>query len=514
MTKSFDIGGVPVGEGHPVFIVAELSANHAGNRDVALRTIEMAAKLGANAIKIQTYTPDTLTLKSDAAPFVVKTKNEWAGRTLHDLYAEAMTPWEWHGELKACAEANGIPLFSTPFDPSAVEFLEHLGVPAHKIASFELVDLPLIENVARRGKPMILSTGMATLGDIEAAVATCRGAGNERLALLRCVSSYPAKPDAMNLQSFEVLRGFGTVLGLSDHTRDHTVAIASVALGAKIIEKHVILDRSIGGPDAFFSLEPSELGALIKAVREAEKALGAPRFGASADEQASLAFRRSLFVARDVAEGATLTADDVRSVRPANGLAVEHLPVVLGRVATRALGMGTPLAWEMVGSLATRPRVELAAATSTDAALLLTWRNDAETRAQSVSSAPVALAEHTEWLARSLTSDARALWVAREDGIPVGTVRVDRDKGRTWEVSITVAPEARGRRIGTAMLVALDGCARALGVRTLTARVRPSNVASVAAFKAAGYYAFVERVVDGATYAFCERRIAPFRDDA
>ncbi|CAN5925699.1 hypothetical protein BH11MYX4_BH11MYX4_36990 [soil metagenome] len=510
MATEFDIGGVRVGHGHPVFIIAELSANHGGKLDVALKTIETAAKLGANAIKIQTYTPDTLTLKSSAAHFVVKTSNEWAGRTLHDLYAEAMTPWEWHAELKACAEACGIPLFSTPFDPTAVEFLEQLNVPAHKIASFELVDLTLVEHVARRGKPMILSTGMASLGEIEAAVAVCRAVGNDRLALLRCVSAYPARPEAMNLQSFEVLKGFGTIVGLSDHTRDNTVAIASVALGAKIIEKHFILDRKMGGPDAFFSLEPDDLEGLVKEVRAAEAALGPPRFGVSQEEAASVAFRRSLFVARDVAAGAVLTADDVRSVRPAYGLAVEHLPGILGRTATRALTMGMPLAWDMVGAQPECPPLELRPATNDDAPSLLDWRNDAGTRRASISQAGVTEAEHRAWLTKTLASTERELYVAWQGDRRVGTARLDRD-GATWEVSITVAPEERGKKLASALLADVEKRAREQGVRILTARIRADNAPSVAAFKRAGYYAFLERTVDGDAWLFCERRIVPFR---
>ena len=509
MTQEFEIAGVWVGRGHPVFIIAELSANHGGKLDVALRTIETAAKLGANAIKIQTYTPDTLTLKSGAEHFVVKTKNEWAGRTLHDLYAEAMTPWEWHAELKACAEACGIPLFSTPFDPTAVEFLEQLNVPAHKIASFELVDLALVEHVARRGKPMILSTGMASLGEIEAAVATCRAVGNDRLALLRCVSAYPARPEAMNLQSFEVLKGFGTIIGLSDHTKDSTVAIASVALGAKIIEKHFILDRTMGGPDAFFSLEPDDLAALVKSVRAAEAALGAPRFGVSSDEAASAAFRRSLFVARDVPAGAVLTADDVRSVRPAHGLPALHLPEVLGRTATRALAMGTPLAWDMVGAAPELPAVELRPATTDDGPSLLSWRNDAATRRASGSQAEVTASEHRAWLAESLARGGRALFVAFQDTTRVGTTRLDRD-GATWEVAITVAPEARGKGLANALLAAVEKVARERGATILVARIRATNAPSLKAFKRAGYYAFVERAVDGDAWLICERRIAPF----
>jgi pseudaminic acid synthase len=254
---TFEIEGRAVGDGAPTLIVAELSANHGGSLERAIKTIEAAAEAGVDAIKIQTYTPDTLTLDVKSPEFVVKTKNDWAGRTLHDLYAEAMTPWEWHAALKEAAVRAGLIFFSTPFDPTAVALLEELRVPCYKIASFELVDLPLIEHTARMGKPMILSTGMASFDEIEAAVRACRSAGNDRIALLRCVSSYPAKPDAMHLPSIEKLKSFGVVVGLSDHTRDSTVAIASVALGARIVEKHFTLDRSAGGPDSFFSLEPS-----------------------------------------------------------------------------------------------------------------------------------------------------------------------------------------------------------------------------------------------------------------
>ena len=505
--SSFQIGDVGVGGDHPVFIIAELSANHAGNRDVALKTIERAAKLGANAIKIQTYTPDTLTLKSNAPHFIVRTSNEWNGRTLHDLYAEAMTPWEWHAELKACAESCGIPLFSTPFDPSAVELLEALDVQAYKIASFEIVDLPLVANVARRHKPVILSTGMASLGEIEAAVATCRSVGNDRLALLRCVSSYPAKPEAMNLQSFIALRSFGAVVGLSDHTRDNTVAIASVALGAKLIEKHFILDRSVGGPDAFFSLEPDELASLIKTVRDTERAMGKPRFGISSDEKASAAFRRSLFVAKDVKAGATLTSQIVRSVRPSHGLSPEHLPRVLGSVAARDLTAGEPLSWDMVGPKAAHPLVALRPATSSDSDLLFAWRNDEETRRASANTEIVTRHDHDAWLSKSLDSKDRALFMATRDGESVGTARMDREAphAEVWEVSITIAPSARGSRLAAPLLIALSAEARARGATLLIARLRPENAKSRAAFEAAGYYGFVERRESHATYVFCER---------
>jgi GNAT superfamily N-acetyltransferase len=506
--KSFKIGHLDVGQDAPVFVIAELSANHGQRKDIALATIEAAARAGANAIKLQTYTPDTLTLASSAPHFVVKTNNVWAGRTLHDLYREAMTPWEWHAELKECAESLGLLLFSTPFDPTAVEFLEGLDVPAHKVASFELNDLPLVERMARTGKPLIMSTGMASLGDIEAAIAVCRGAGNEQIALLRCVSCYPAKPESMGLSSFGVLAGFGTVVGLSDHTRDATVAIASVALGAKLIEKHFIVDRSVGGPDSFFSLEPSEFRAMVGAVRDAEKALGKPRFGPSPDELASTAFRRSLFVARDVPAGSVLTCDDVRSVRPSAGLSPRYMPAILGRVATVALTAATPLAWDMVGA-APAPRVTLRAANGDDSERLLGWRNDPETRAMSLTNEVIGLDQHAAWLDRSLLSEARRLTIAEAAGAPVGTVRLDRHSHGEWEVSLTVAPEARGQGYAPDLLRAAEALARGVGAVRLVAVIKAENEASVRAFKRAGYYGFAALAKSPGVLA-CERRIVDY----
>jgi N-acetylneuraminate synthase len=507
--RTFKIGKHEIGGAAPTFLVAELSANHGQKKDVALRTIEAAAKAGAHAIKLQTYTPDTMTLKSDRADFVVKTKNVWAGRTLHDLYAEAMTPWEWHAELKAAAEALDLVCFSTPFDPTSTNFLETLGVAVHKVASFELTDLVLVEHIARTGKPMILSTGMATLGEIEAALRVCRDAGNENLALLRCVSSYPARPEGMDLHSFEVLRNLDVVVGLSDHTRDHTVAIASVALGAKIIEKHFILDRSVGGPDAFFSLEPDEFAAMARVVRDTEVALGKPRFGPAADEMASTAFRRSLYVAKDVNAGEILTCESVRCVRPAFGLPARHLPEVLGRVAARPLEAGAPLKWSDVGT-SPKPRVSLRRATREDSAELLRWRNDATTRKMSVSEAEVTPAEHAAWLERTLASTTCSLFVIMAEDGPVGTARLDAGPHQGAEVSITMAPEARGRKLSTSALVALEEHARSAGLVRLTARIRVDNEPSLRAFRTAGYYAFAEEALDGHRFTTCVRRTARF----
>jgi pseudaminic acid synthase len=509
--RSFKIGSREIGGDAPVFIIAELSANHGHDKAIALRTIDAAADAGVDAIKLQTYTPDTLTLKSDAPPFVVKSKNEWAGRTLHDLYAEAMTPWEWHADLIAHARSRGLECFSTPFDATAVAFLETLGVPCHKVASFELNDLALVETIARTGKPMILSTGMASLSEIKDAIAVCHEAGNHDLAVLRCVSCYPAKPESMDLRSYDTLRGLDVVLGLSDHTRDNTVAIASVALGAKVIEKHFILDRSIGGPDAFFSLDPTELKSLVDAVRMTTAALGRTRFGPSEDEVASTAFRRSLFVSAPVKRGETFTAANVRSVRPSHGMDPRRIDEVLGRTATRDIVAATPLGEDMIGPVRDVAAVTLRPALQADAALLRAWRNDPQTRAMSIHEGEVGAAEHEAWLARSLASSERWLFIAERDGRPVGTVRLDADGPASVEVSLTVAPAERGNGYALALLRAAEDEARRLGAVRITAVLRPDNVASRRAFEAAGYRGFVEhRAQTGVALIKCERRIVPY----
>jgi len=301
-------------------------------------------------VKLQTYTPDTLTIVSDKPFFRIGAGTAWAGRTLHDLYSEAATPWEWHEPLQRAARDLRLDLFSSPFDDSAVDFLERLDMPAYKIASFELVDHALIRRAARTEKPLILSTGMATEAEIDEAVTAAREGGARSLALLKCVSAYPSPPEHMNLRTIPHLAGrFGVPVGLSDHTLEPAVPVAAVALGACIIEKHRTLDRRAGGPDAGFSLEPAEFRAMVRSVRVAERALGTVRYGTTAAETASTVFRRSLFVVRDVEAGTILTAADVRAIRPGYGLPPKHLAEVLGRPAARDLERGTPLDWADVG---------------------------------------------------------------------------------------------------------------------------------------------------------------------
>jgi N-acetylneuraminate synthase len=344
-----EIAGRRIGPGAPVYVVAELSGNHGHRLDRALALVDAAADAGADAVKLQTYTADTLTLDCDRPEFRVQGGTPWDGSTLHQLYQQACTPWEWHPELMARARERGLHCFSSPFDPTAVAFLEELEVPAYKIASFELVDLPLIRKAAATGKPLILSTGMATLEEIREAVDAAREAGARALALLACSSAYPSPPDAIHLRRIPHLaETFGVVSGLSDHTLGIAVPVAAVALGACIIEKHLCLDRGEPGPDSAFSLEPDEFRQMVEQVRVAEQALGTPRYGGGPAEAASRAFRRSLFVVADVRAGERFTPENVRSIRPAHGLHPRHLEEVLGRRARCDIERGTPLRWELV----------------------------------------------------------------------------------------------------------------------------------------------------------------------
>ena len=339
------IAGREISHQYPPYMIAELSANHNGNLDAALRLIAIAKESGADAVKIQTYRPDTITLDSNRPDFLIS-GGLWDGRRLYDLYEEAHTPWEWHKTLFDAARAQGITMFSAPFDPTAVDLLEDLGAPAYKIASFEAVDLPLIRYVARTGKPMIISTGMADAEEIAEAIDAAREGGCRELAILHCVSGYPAPATDYNLRTIpDMIERFGVITGLSDHTLDNTTAIASVALGARIIEKHFTLDRNGGGPDDSFSLEPEELAALCLGARVAWDALGAIDYGRKSSEVGNVIFRRSLYVTQDIAKGQKISVENIRSVRPGYGLAPKHYEAVLGRIAARDLVFGEPLLW-------------------------------------------------------------------------------------------------------------------------------------------------------------------------
>lgn len=349
MASEFAIAGRKIGPGHPPYIVAEMSGNHNGDLARALRLIDAAKAADADAVKLQTYTADTITIDHDGPDFTIE-GGLWNGRTLHELYREAHTPWEWHEALFDHARNIGLAIFSAPFDPTAVDLLERLDAPAYKIASFELIDLPLIQKVAATGKPLILSTGTATLSEIEEAVAAARQTGLRDIAVLHCVSGYPTPPAEANVRTVpDLARRFGLVTGLSDHTMGTAVAVASVALGAAIVEKHFTLSRADGGPDAAFSLEPAELKALVEDCRAAHAALGQAGYELKASESGNLIFRRSLYAVADIAAGETLTESNVRSIRPGHGLPPKHLPQVLGRRARTAIRRGTPLSWPLIG---------------------------------------------------------------------------------------------------------------------------------------------------------------------
>ena len=349
MNYQMEIQGRPIGQGFPTYILAEMSANHNQNFDEAVKIIEAAKDAGADGVKLQTYTPDTMTIDCDNDYFQIGKGTIWEGRNLCDLYREAFTPWEWQPKLKEIADQQGIDLFSTPFDPTAVYFLEEMNVPAYKIASFEIVDMPLIRRIAQTGKPIILSTGMATLAEIDEAVTTIRDAGNNQLALLKCTSAYPARPEDMNLLTIPHLtQAFDVPVGLSDHTLDIVVPVAAVALGACIVEKHFTLSRAKPGPDSAFSLEPPEFRAMVDSVRTTEKALGRVCYGASENEMKSRVFRRSLFVVQDMKADEMFTAQNVRSIRPGHGLHTRYLDVVLGKKARIDIDRGTPLSWDII----------------------------------------------------------------------------------------------------------------------------------------------------------------------
>ncbi len=338
-----------IGPGHPVYIIAELSANHGQDFDCAVEMIHQAHRAGADAVKLQTYTADTLTIDSDQPYFQIQHDTAWDGQSLYELYQQAYTPWEWQGELKRIANQLGLDLFSSPFDESSVNFLETLDIPAYKIASFELVDIPLLKIVGRQRRPVIMSTGMSTIDEIELAVETLYDAGAPDVALLKCTSAYPAPPETMNLRTIPDLAfRFQLPVGLSDHTLTNESAIVAVSLGASIVEKHFTLSRADGGPDSGFSLEPDEFKQLVVGIRAAEAAIGIIHYGPTISDAKNVDFRRSLFVVQDVKEGEPFTSDNVRSIRPGQGMAPKHLEDILDKTATEPILRGTPLSWKHV----------------------------------------------------------------------------------------------------------------------------------------------------------------------
>lgn len=349
MNREIVIGNKKIGEESPVFVIAEMSANHGMDFDRAVAIMQAAKDAGADAIKIQTYTPDTITLNCDDPCFQITQGTIWDGTTLHKLYETAYTPWEWQPKLKRIAEEMGLIFFSSPFDLTSVDFLADMNVPAYKVASFEINDIPFIRKIAGKGKPIIMSTGIAYLSDIELALQTCREEGNENVILLKCSSAYPAPYEDINLRTIPSMKEtFNCVVGLSDHTLGTAVAQAGVAVGAKVIEKHLTLRRSDGGPDAAFSMEPQEFKEMVDNIRIIEKALGKVTYDLTPKQKASRDHARSLFVAKDMKAGDIFTPENLRSVRPSCGLHTKYYEEILGRRIRKDAKLGTPMSWELV----------------------------------------------------------------------------------------------------------------------------------------------------------------------
>jgi pseudaminic acid synthase len=348
MKKNFSIGKRKIGLGYPTFIVAEISGNHNQSYNKALKIIDSAIEAGVDAIKLQTYTADTITIDSDKKWFRI-TEGLWKGQNLYQLYKKAYTPWDWQAKLKEYSEKKGVIFFSSAFDETSVDFLQSLKVQVYKVASFEIVDIGLLEKIGKTKKPVIISRGMASLEEIKLAVNTLRKAGTPQIAILHCVSEYPANPKDMNLSTIpDMAKKFNVVTGLSDHTLGIATSIAAVALGASIIEKHVTFDRSEGGPDSAFSLEPKELKGLVKSIREVEQSLGKPNYVVNKNETKNKVFRRSLFVVKDIKKGEKFTVENIRSIRPGYGLATKYVDDILGKIASINIKKGTPMKWSLV----------------------------------------------------------------------------------------------------------------------------------------------------------------------
>lgn len=337
-----------IGRGYPVYVIAEMSANHNQDFERAVKIAEAAKAAGADALKLQTYTADTMTLDCDKECFRIK-GTIWNGNNLYQLYQQALTPWDWHPKLKRVCDDLGLTLFSTPFDPTSVDFLEDMDVPAYKIASFELVDIPLLKKVARTGKPIIMSTGMATPEEIDEALAAIKGEGNNQVVLLKCTSAYPAPLEEMNLNTIPALvEAYGLPVGLSDHTLGSVAAVAAVALGGCVLEKHLTLSRNDPGPDSAFSTEPLEFKAMVGDIRAVEKALGTATYEITAKQKENRVFRRSLFVVKDIKAGEIFSMNNIRSIRPGGGLHTRYLEQVLGKKAVTEIRRGVPLSWDLV----------------------------------------------------------------------------------------------------------------------------------------------------------------------
>lgn len=488
--KQIQIKGRTIGEGYPAYIIAEMSGNHAGSIERAKEIIRAAKEAGADCIKIQTYTPDTITMDCDNEYFQIE-QGTWNGENLYRLYGKAYTPWEWQKELKEEADRVGIDFFSTPFDKTSVDFLEEIGMEFYKIASFELVDLPLIKYVAERGKPIILSTGMSTLAEIREAADVIRETGNEQFAFLRCASAYPAISDEMNLATMmDMGERFEVPVGLSDHSMGGLAAVTAVAMGASVIEKHFCLSREIENPDSSFSMEPQEFAQMVHDIRQAEKAKGRVKYGVTEQEKSNHIFRKSVFVTEDVKAGEIFSEKNVRVIRPGFGLHPREWANILGKTALTDIERGMPLKASYV-----KDYLELQPATQKDCKMVFDWANEEETRKWSFTTETIPWETHEKWYRDSLERPDRELLIGYHLGCPIGLLRMDYLEEKAV-LSYNIAKEYRGRGYGEELIRAGEAwiVSRVSKVRVLEAVVKTENVASRKLLLGNG---FTEREEDG-----------------
>jgi len=488
--KQIQIKGRTIGEGYPAYIIAEMSGNHAGSIERAKEIIRAAKDAGADCIKIQTYTPDTITMDCDNEYFQIE-QGTWNGENLYRLYGKAYTPWEWQKELKEEADRVGIDFFSTPFDKTSVDFLEEIGMEFYKIASFELVDLPLIKYVAEKGKPMILSTGMSTFAEIQEAAEVIRTTGNEQFAFLRCASAYPAISDEMNLATMmDMGERFEVPVGLSDHSMGGLAAVTAVAMGASIIEKHFCLSREIENPDSSFSMEPQEFAQMVHDIRQAEKAKGRVKYGVTEQEKSNHIFRKSVFVTEDVKAGEIFSEKNVRVIRPGFGLHPREWENILGKTALTDIERGMPLKASYV-----KDYLALQPATQKDCKMVFDWANEEETRKWSFTTETIPWETHEKWYRDSLERPDRELLIGYHLGCPIGVLRIDYLEEKAV-LSYNIAKEYRGRGYGEELIRAGEAwiVSHVSKVKFLEAAVKTKNMPSRKLLLGNG---FTEREEDG-----------------
>lgn len=478
------IGNRKIGDGYPTYIIAEMSANHAGSIERAKEIIRAAKEAGADCIKIQTYTPDTMTINCDNEYFQIG-KGLWEGDNLYSLYQKAYTPWEWQKELKEEAEKIGIDFFSTPFDKTSVDFLEGIGVDFYKIASFELVDIPLLEYVASKGKPMIISTGMGSLEEINDAVKAIEAQGNCQYAFLKCSSAYPAISEEMNLATmFDMKERFNVPIGLSDHSLGSLGAVMAVAMGASIIEKHFCISREIENPDAAFSMTKDEFKQMVKDIRDAEKARGVAKYGISEQEKENIGFRRSIFVVKDIKKGDVFDETNIKVIRPAYGIKPKFYKDILGQRATRDISFGNPLKMEMIE----KKEVYLRNAVLKDIDILYDWVNDPICKKNFFTSHIITIEEHKAWFDRKINDKECKIFIACIYDVNIGQIRLETE-GNNIYVSYFIDERYRGNGYGIDILklAEIEIRKNINGDFYLIGKVKKENIASIKCFEACNY---------------------------